>query len=79
MTGGLYCPRYKPPIPIRERRNTMSDYILQIRINIKANDDPEARFKSKMIVGLFKDTVSIAKVGLREIRKGVEPRIINLK
>ena len=40
MTGGLYCPRYKPPISIKERRNNKMDKMglitgLQPTLNIK--------------------------------------------
>ena len=54
----------------------MPDYILQIRINIKANDDPDARFKSKPILDEISKIASIEKYGLREIRQGMETRIV---
>ena len=57
----------------------MPEYILQISVNIKANDDPEARFKSKRIVDMLAQTVSIEKVGLWEIHKGCLPRIVSVK
>ena len=56
----------------------MPDYILQIRINIKANDDPDARSKAEEIIkyNIYED---IAKASLREMRGNYEPRIVHFK